>query len=78
MSFLPPLPLAHFGQVALVGIPSCAAIYYLVFFRLFRLSSFTPPLPPGPKPLPLIGNALDVPMGRPWLVFTQWAKHYGR
>ena len=34
-------------------------------------------LPPGPKPLPLIGNTHQVPKTHPWLTYTEWAKKYG-
>ncbi|KAI9454956.1 cytochrome P450 [Russula earlei] len=34
------------------------------------------PYPPGPRPLPLIGNLLDVPMESSWLVYTQLAKKH--
>ncbi|KAF8880414.1 cytochrome P450 [Infundibulicybe gibba] len=34
------------------------------------------PLPPGPKPKPLIGNALDIPTQAGWLTYTEWAKKY--
>lgn len=35
------------------------------------------PLPPGPKPLPLIGNTLDMPRKDDRLILTQWGKQYG-
>jgi hypothetical protein len=35
------------------------------------------PLPPGPKGLPLLGNALDWPKERAWEVFTAWGETYG-
>ncbi|KAH6919268.1 cytochrome P450 [Coprinopsis sp. MPI-PUGE-AT-0042] len=35
------------------------------------------PLPPGPKGLPVIGNLLDIPQDKPWLVYNEWAKKYG-
>lgn len=35
------------------------------------------PLPPGPKPRPIIGNALDMPREYEWLTYSDWAKQYG-
>ena len=35
------------------------------------------PLPPGPRPLPLIGNALDMPAEFPWKTFREWTNKYG-
>jgi len=66
--------LVHFGHFAL-GILSCAAIY--AFLKFLRPTPPTLPLPPGPKPLPLLGNLLDVPLTRQWLVYSQWAERYG-
>ena len=34
------------------------------------------PLPPGPEPKPLIGNALDFPTSRPYEVYVEWGKRY--
>ena len=76
MFSLPSPSFAHLDQAALIGIPSCVAIYF-VFFKFLRPSSSTLPLPPGPKPFPLIGNILDIPIGSPWRTYTQWAKRYG-
>ncbi|KAJ8516459.1 hypothetical protein ONZ45_g6240 [Pleurotus djamor] len=35
------------------------------------------PFPPGPKPLPILGNALDIPLSRPWDAYSQWGAQYG-
>jgi hypothetical protein len=35
------------------------------------------PLPPGPKPLPLLGNARDLPESHVWLTYTRWKEIYG-
>ena len=75
MSSPPSEHFAHFGHIALVGVLSCAAIY--AFLKFLRPISYTVPLPPGPKPLPLLGNLLDVPLTRQWLVYSQWAERYG-
>ena len=34
------------------------------------------PLPPGPKGLPIIGNILDMPRVKPWLLYHKWAKQF--
>lgn len=36
-----------------------------------------PPLPPGPKPLPILGNLLDVPTKREYETYTKWKEVYG-
>lgn len=36
------------------------------------------PLPPGPKGYPMIGNLFDMPIDKPWLVYDEWRKSYGR
>ncbi|KAF8872236.1 cytochrome P450 [Infundibulicybe gibba] len=34
------------------------------------------PFPPGPKPKPLIGNALQIPTQEAWITYTKWAETY--
>ena len=35
------------------------------------------PYPPGPPPLPLIGNLFDIPKEFSWLSYTQLSEKYG-
>ena len=35
------------------------------------------PYPPGPRPLPLIGNLFDIPKEFSWLSYTRLSKKYG-
>ncbi|KIJ29089.1 hypothetical protein M422DRAFT_269611 [Sphaerobolus stellatus SS14] len=51
----------------------------LIAFRFIftKWNSQTLPLPPGPKPLPIIGNALDMPQSRDWETYTEWGRKYG-
>ncbi|KAI6001506.1 cytochrome P450 [Pisolithus marmoratus] len=35
------------------------------------------PFPPGPRPLPFIGNFLDMPSEKQWLAFSNWANKFG-
>ena len=35
------------------------------------------PHPPGPRPLPIIGNLLDIPKQFSWLTYTRFAKTHG-
>ncbi|KAJ8518596.1 hypothetical protein ONZ45_g4351 [Pleurotus djamor] len=42
--------------------------------RLRQGTSYSWPLPPGPKRLPLIGNLLDIPKDFEWVTYRKWAK----
>ena len=45
-----------------------------VFYRRARPSAA---LPPGPPPLPIVGNVLHMPKEQPWREYAEWAKQYG-
>ncbi|KAF8840002.1 cytochrome P450 [Paxillus ammoniavirescens] len=36
-----------------------------------------PPLPPGPTPIPLLGNVLGLNTDAPYLTYAEWSKTYG-
>lgn len=36
------------------------------------------PYPPGPRPLPLIGNLFDIPKEFSWLTYSRFSKKYGK
>ena len=49
----------------------------VLFLHVVRRSRRTLPFPPGPKGLPIVGNALDMPCKNPWLTYGRWGKQYG-
>ncbi|KAG1735601.1 cytochrome P450 [Suillus paluster] len=46
-------------------------------WRTTRRKANGMPLPPGPRLLPFVGNALDIDTARPWLTYAKWGKQYG-
>ncbi|RFU29884.1 hypothetical protein B7463_g6479, partial [Scytalidium lignicola] len=34
-------------------------------------------MPPGPIPLPFVGNKFQMPVSKPWVKFQEWSKIYG-
>ncbi|OJJ45278.1 hypothetical protein ASPZODRAFT_69621 [Penicilliopsis zonata CBS 506.65] len=47
----------------------------LVYRHLFSKPTYS--LPPGPKPLPIVGNILDMVRSTPMDMFTQWHQKFG-
>ncbi|KAH9959806.1 cytochrome P450 [Russula dissimulans] len=48
----------------------------IALLRIFRTRRHALPFPPGPKGLPIIGNALDMPNKNAWLTYSRWGRKY--
>ncbi|KAI0763637.1 CyP450 monooxygenase [Trametes elegans] len=65
-------------------LPACVAaaaglwlVRYIWASVIWRRRSSGRPLPPGPKPLPIIGNLLDLPSKKPWQHLSEMTAQYG-
>ncbi|KAH9852971.1 CyP450 monooxygenase [Lenzites betulinus] len=60
-----------------ISVLDIAAVSFalIVFLALRKRSRI--PIPPGPPGLPLLGNALDIPVTQSWLVYRELAYKYG-
>ena len=47
----------------------------LTLYRASKRGSHGP-LPPGPAPLPIVGNMFDVPQKHPWVSYEAWSEVY--
>lgn len=55
----------------------CLVVFALIVIKVISHLKRIPPLPPGPKGYPLIGNALDMPTEKEWLTFAKWGDVWG-
>ncbi|KAG2152780.1 cytochrome P450 [Suillus clintonianus] len=52
-------------------------VLLLLYRRSWSRKSAGLPLPPGPRPLPFLGNIFDIDMVHPWRTYSEWKKRYG-
>ncbi|KAG1879039.1 cytochrome P450 [Suillus subluteus] len=65
------------GHLAiLAGIP-LSFVVVTALRRFIKKRQNKPSLPPGPVPLPLLGNVLSIDAREPWLTYTEWGATYG-
>ena len=73
VAFLPIPP-----TLTLTGIVLFASLLlYLRSLAAWRARSRRRPLPPGPKPLPIVANMFDWPKTNQWIVFRDMCAQYG-
>ncbi|KAG8938786.1 hypothetical protein FRC03_006908, partial [Tulasnella sp. 419] len=68
------MPQFDFQTVATVALGLIVA-YGL--YKLLKIGSRDPQLPPGPPTLPFLGNLASLPLENTYLKFTEWARTYG-
>ncbi|KAG2126528.1 cytochrome P450 [Suillus clintonianus] len=65
------------GHLAILAALPLSLAIVIAFARFRQNRQNKPRLPPGPVPLPLLGNLLSVDTKEPWLTYTEWGAAYG-
>jgi hypothetical protein len=68
------MTLSHLNTPALyIG----GAVVGVLVWALTKRRTGHLPFPPGPKPLPILGNLFHLPGEKDWLTYRAWNDHYG-
>ncbi|THH08950.1 hypothetical protein EW145_g2357 [Phellinidium pouzarii] len=76
---------ASISPFAIGGLGLIVAFAFGLFINIYKKSGAPEsrtkghgfPLPPGPEPMPVIGNLLDIPRKHEWQTLTKWSAKYG-
>ena len=74
-------PAARHSSASMISLITIVDLLVLASF-VFALSAIRDlrrrgGCPPGPRPLPIIGNLLDIPKESSWLAYAEFSKQYG-
>lgn len=56
---------------------SIAAYGLVALWPRSRKNTAGHPLPPGPTPIPIVGNVLGINPAEPWVSYMRWGKIFG-
>ncbi|KZS98114.1 cytochrome P450, partial [Sistotremastrum niveocremeum HHB9708] len=76
------VPASHLQRAGLLEVLGTLATALLVWvicqyiYKFFSNHSRLP-YPPGPNGLPILGNALQIKIEKPWILYKDWASVYG-
>ncbi|KAG2368699.1 cytochrome P450 [Suillus spraguei] len=65
------------GRLAILAIFPISFVVVTALRQFIKNRQSKHSLPPGPVPIPLLGNILSIDTKKPWLTYTQWQAIYG-
>ncbi|KAG2069064.1 cytochrome P450 [Suillus decipiens] len=65
------------GRLAILAVFPISFVVVTALRWFIKKRRSDPSLPPGPVPIPLLGNILSIDTKEPWLTYTQWHAVYG-
>ncbi|KZT32865.1 cytochrome P450 [Sistotremastrum suecicum HHB10207 ss-3] len=67
------------GLLEVLGTLATALLVWVICQYIYKFCSNHSrlPYPPGPNGLPILGNALQIKIEKPWILYKDWASVYG-